>query len=76
MPPFDMDFYFLAGLVHCPLSQEDGGRGLHIGPHHHGIPIADASPDASRMIVKLNVNLVIRNSTVRGAESTWDLENW
>lgn len=34
------------------------------------------SPDASRMLMRLNGELIIRNSTVLGAESAWELKNW
>lgn len=34
------------------------------------------NPNASRMLISLNGDLVIRNSTIAGTKSTWDLENW
>lgn len=34
------------------------------------------NPGASRMLISLNGDLVVRNSTIAGTESTWDLENW
>lgn len=33
-------------------------------------------PDASRMLVRLNGELVIRRSTVPSAPTSWDLDNW
>lgn len=34
------------------------------------------SPDASRILVRLNGTLVVRRSTVAGADSPWELSNW
>lgn len=33
-------------------------------------------PESPRMLIKLNGELVIRNSTVSGIVSSWDLNNW
>ena len=34
------------------------------------------SPNAPRMLIRLNGELIIRNSTVPGTESPWELNNW
>ena len=34
------------------------------------------NPSASRMLVRLNGDLVVRNSTVAGTDTSWDLRSW